>query len=467
MEALLEQERQLLKLYQQEIQCFEKKKIVMLAGMDGTNYQPPLLNQKESSQALPSPNDSVGQDPLQSMIMILPPVSNEIKFPGLPNKHSHQYHETESETNVDPTVLLKLQSVLRGFSFTEIHSVGKNSPTSNDTTTTTSPPHTSTIVSYNLHGCFVMQPTLHATFVLELDIGSIPGKVRNVSCRVVCQERNPHNANDTTHDSWNWLAVQAKPPHDTCDFPGWLNRLTAYLDFDHQRQAYLHSVAVTFPWQGVAWKQRKDTCRLVIPLNQSTWTRLVLVWAWDWENDKDTLSVTTESIRLGVSQMELDCLVQTTGSCHKAVDTIISRLTSTDSPSHQRSSKRHHEIVFSESDTSLHESDRSDESAVAEPSSPGDADDEGTSSSEDGPSTHQNDDDSIDDDDEERNLHISPNSGRRRSEYEVLRLQKMKRNADKLAELGLSSEAKPFPGKPLHGKRKRKRKTIILPSLRK
>lgn len=368
--------------------------------------------------------------------------------------------------------LQAMQAALRGFCFTAVDLV--TSVASRRYARASTEMDTTDSVSYNFRGYFQFDTSVKADILVDFRLGR---ENRNGEARVLGIEcKLSSETQDLT-----WLQEEARiKGEDVTNLSRWIQRLGDYLEFDQRRKR----VISIWEEKGFAEATHVRSKSIVkIPLksrsqvetdNDDTTTRndrsLSIVWSWKWKEGRDVLRLTQASSTLGLKQQDLDSLVKACESCERAIGLVIPR--NGDSDDVDSASESPLELCDAESVSSANEEplklrakrhgrpktaqQLDDEPILQDPLD--DADDEGD------PFNSERDESTNDEADDASKDSKRSADQRQLSNYELFRLERIKRNEMRLAQLGLDVMGKQQVVK--RPRRRNKKKTVVSPRSR-
>jgi hypothetical protein len=358
----------------------------------------------------------------------------------------------------------KLQPLLRNFCFTSVqHNHHQESSIIDHR-------HRQT---FTFRGYFLANDTVHAVINLVIEqqqlkdekdsnkqnhrhsSSSANFQIHSITCELESSSSSSSGGNDGNITDWTWLQKQvasviaagSKESNNTYFLAAWISGVSEYLAFDTNRTIKLQNhreqtcdCGKTSPYT-VQYSQSKTV--ICIPIIGSTTNdnddtnnnpTLNVVWAWRWKERCDclrlmTATTTTQggsfvgSSAISLRQADFDSLVEAMGGdCWRTLETLIRHCSGchcwrNDSDDDINSIENENNEALPQQAVLLSATAVSSSLHLKEVNA--DADDE----------------ESNDDDDEP--FRYSPVSNRRRSDYEVRRLERIHRNEQKLHELGL------------------------------
>ncbi|GKY99805.1 hypothetical protein MPSEU_000934300 [Mayamaea pseudoterrestris] len=371
---------------------------------------------------------------------------------------------TES-LNPAPLVRMnRMQACLSGFC---LESVDRHSPSSDIHSNQDSPNRSSQREAYTLKGYFVDHQELGATIRIELQIEAAvaPNHLSVRSSTIANEDKSANERqlrvsavlytlvsrakshtfeqNAATDDDIAWLQqLDATVTFDPLNLASWTDAMVRYLRFRKQRLLFLrekdHAIRIT------RQVHAKMTIELLLSDRQDSFTvdsstsasSIHLDWDWSWKLGKDLLRLPeTTMMSLSLHRSGLAQLVTLTGSCQAAIELMLPSSTTTSSSSE------------SDSNNSNEDSDADDEAAVSRH-------DELAFNADGDDGDEEYDDDASDISRIEKAKHHSKKH--KLSEYELQRLERIKRNEAYFVSLGLQA-AKDDLRDESNGKRRKKK----------
>jgi len=401
-------------------------------------------------------------DPLDS-ILLLKDDYNDTTNVSLAQKVSVLLTEEQSSH-----VSSEVQAALLGFCFTSVSRVEQKDATKKTTAEaidTSSRQETEpkpincasdgvSLHEYELKGYFLDRDSLTATIRMILNIHpSRTPCIMALTCQI---DREPSQGLFSRFDFTVHHGRVGEAMFGTCSRPNhslglWVQTVQQYLCFDNKRRQLLESLLDNDPDIQVSHpsEDKDGTVVLNIPVSSSDTSGSVplndsldeekktpdtpsqrcisISWKWSLKDRRDYLILSIPSDDLGLRQDDLNDLVSVTGSCGKALALLLG--SESESPVTQ----------MRQNDT---ENDVTTSRTTNSPQDYADADDEQSQKNDRGDS----DDSSYGDEGSVASESAAVETTRVLSDYELLRLERIKRNEHRLKKLGLAHHTlKPLP----------------------
>jgi hypothetical protein len=460
MDQAIEQEERLIRLYKAELSLLKQQQ--ERRTHSSIPEQHPTQLPVDQSTASPATHSNDGVDPLDWILQQQPQASVSSLMTSVAVEEDRFREDLQD-----------MQSALRTFCFTCVDRVATTSKNKERQTRASDyEPDDSTLVSYNFQGYFEFDPSIKADIVVDFRLGREDRKgqarVLGIDCKLSSEK----------DEDLTWLQQESRiKGEDETNLSKWIDGLSNYLQFDKRRKQFLSA------WEEKGYvevKHVRSKSIVKIPLqprdevgiddedpgnvSENDQTCVSIVWGWKWKVGRDVLRLAQASSALGLRQQDLDSLVKTCDSCERAIELVIptrgkSGNDSDDSEVLGELSER--ESLSSSDRKSRNKRNKGRSNISTEPllqDPVDDADDEGDA-------FHSDRDDDITDD-ENNNDGGSQDEwgaadGGDMSEYELMRLERIKRNEMRLAELGLKGIEKKADKKPRRRYRTKKDRKVV------
>jgi len=288
--------------------------------------------------------------------------------------------------------------------------------------------------SYQFKGYFLSEPTVHASFLMEFEMTNERSSENNTANNRISRLQCEISSTSHSEEDLSWLQLQTEMllEEDKTNLPAWIDVVSGYLAFDKRRKKCLSRWKEQRPDIQFKFTNQKSKSLLEFSMtakdedndkNCSNPTTLSIAWGWKWKQNCDGLYLIKPKVEC-LEQPDLDSLVKVCGGCKQALRFLMpKRMNDNDISFHllrdPRPAKRRR--IVDDEDYDIAESSDSD---------------------------NKSDNDDSDD-------------GHVLSNYELMRLERIKRNEEYLAQLGLGGNNKtsmPATKKKKYNKKGSKRK---------
>jgi hypothetical protein len=460
----IEQEERLIRLYKAELSLLKQQQERRAHSSIPEQHPTQLLIDQStaSSAATASAHNNDEVDPLDWILQQQPQASVSSLMTSVAVEEDRFREDLQG-----------MQSALRTFCFTCVDRVATTTSNNKERQTRTPDyePEDSTLVSYNFQGYFEFDPSIKAEIVVDFRLGREDRKgearVLGIDCKLSSEKE----------EDLTWLQQESRiKGEDETNLSKWIDGLSNYLEFDKRRKQCLSAweqkgyveathvgskSIVKIPLQPKGEVESDDGDFGSVSKNESTCVSIV--WGWKWKVGRDVLRLAQASSALGLRQQDLDSLVKACDSCARAIELVIpARGKSSDASD---DSEVLVELSETESLSSSYRKSRkerakgrskmSTEPLLQDPVD--DADDEGDAFNSDRGDDHTDDEDNNDGGSKDE---WGAADESEMSEYELMRVERIKRNELRLAELGFKSKEKKADKKPRRRYRTKKDRKI-------
>ena len=418
-EAQIAEEERLIEIYQAELALLKiddrRNKDNATASKSPFRFEDEESSQEENessnniTSSVPDPLDWIMQQEEASVSSLMESL----------NKHQKELQPQNSACFV-------LQPYLRGFNFTSVERLDEFK--NRDSLPPATPRDQA---EYELRGFFVKRPEFTATiyFRFQLKSNSTEARILSMDCKLDHPQKGYEN-----------LLGRGRRGATTTTFAQWIDRISNFIDFDDRRNKCIDK----WKHESLLLQDKTEGLNRIISFglgdedsgagsNKGQSKCISLVWGW--KEGQEFLRFTADSAHLGLQQIDLDYLVR---ACGGAFHTAIQKMLPTPE-----------NILACEKDTRK----QLETTETAE----FDADDEQSAQ------VGEQDEASVASTASRASETPRSPSGRKLSDYEIFRLERIKRNQEYLAKLGLDgmhSESTNAPAKPRTKPRKKKRKQL-------